>query len=247
MSSSLLSLYHCRHCPIVEAFLPPCLLLFFSSLYSSSSIKLIPMSSISPEANSTRASLLQPLPTPRWGLKTGFGAFSVRASATIHADANTILDCLLETSSYPLWNGFVPRVTIPPFATSDLSTQETRLSLGCQFIEHVDMYGNGRPSGLIKMKLLMTTMEELEHDTGRGYKVVWLGQGYPDWALRSERVHIISRNQDGTCAYEVWETFSGPLAILVKLFVGKVLVKRFEQWNQDLKTHVQGMFHTPKK
>ena len=108
------------------------------------------------------------------------------------------------------------------------------------------MYGSGRSSGLIKMKLLMTTMEELEQNTDRGYKVVWLGQGYPDWALRSERVHIISRIEDGTSAYEVWETFSGPLAFLVRLFVGKTLVKRFRQWNQELKNHVQGMSHTSK-
>ena len=108
------------------------------------------------------------------------------------------------------------------------------------------MYGNGRSSGLIKMKLLMTTMDELEQNTGRGYKVVWLGQGYPDWALRSERVHIIARDEDGTSAYEVWETFSGPLAFLVRLFVGKILVKRFRQWNQELKSHVQGISHAPK-
>ena len=95
------------------------------------------------------------------------------------------------------------------------------------------------------MKLLMTTMEELEQNTSRGYKVVWLGQGYPDWALRSERVHVISREEDDTSVYEVWETFSGPLAFLVRLFVGKTLVKRFRQWNQDLKMHVQGTSHKP--
>ena len=201
------------------------------------------MSSISPEADSGSATafLLEPLPTPRWGSQTGFGAFSVRAMAMIRAAPDTVLDCLLDTSTYPVWNGFVPAVTLPSVPASDPSFPNSHLRVGHQFIEHVDMYGNGRSSGLVKMKLLMTTMEELGQSNGQGYKVVWLGQGYPDWALRSERVHMISQAEDGASTYEVWETFSGPLAFLVKLFVGKTLVKRFRQWNQELKTHVEGM------
>ena len=195
----------------------------------------------SPEADSATAFLLEPLPTPRWGSQTGFGAFSVRALVRVYAAPDAVLDCLLETSSYPVWNRFVPGVTFPHASTSDLSSAISRLGKGCQFVEHVDIYGNGRSSGLVKMKLLMTTMEESGHGASRGYKVVWLGQGYPDWALRSERVHSISQVEDGISTYEVWETFSGPLAFLVKLFVGKTLVKRFRQWNQELKDHVQGM------
>ena len=204
------------------------------------------MSSINPEADSATAFLLEPLPTPRWGSQTGFGAFSVRAFARIHAAPDAILDCLLETSSYPVWNRFVPGVTFPRASTSDPSSANRRLGVGCQFVEHVDMYGNGRSSGLINMKLLVTTMEELGYENGRSYKVVWLGQGYPDWALRSERVHKISQVEDGISIYEVWETFSGPLAFLVRLFVGKTLVKRFRQWNQELKIHVQCMPHKSK-
>lgn len=204
------------------------------------------MSFISAEADSATAFILEPLPTPRWGSQSGFGAFSVRAFARIHAAPDVVLDCLLETSSYPVWNRFVPGITFPHASISDPRSLNSRLGVGCQFVEHVDMHGNGRSSGLVKMKLLMTAMEELGHGAGPGYKVVWLGQGYPDWALRSERVHNISQVEDGISTYEVWETFSGPLAFLVRLFVGKTLVKRFRQWNQELKIHAQGTSHRSK-
>ncbi|KAL8738328.1 MAG: hypothetical protein Q9181_000871 [Wetmoreana brouardii] len=195
------------------------------------------------EAGPARASLLDaPLETPHWGRQRG-SAFTVRAFTTIHAAPAAVLEALLETARYHAWNRFVPRVTFPNASTSS----DGRLREGLLFVEHVDMYGNGRPSGLVKMKLLMTTLEEMEHNSGRSYMVVWLGRGYPDWALRSERVHVISPNADGTSTYDVWETFSGPLALLVKLFVGKVLVRRFKQWNQELKTYVEGRAHAANK
>ncbi|KAL8704692.1 MAG: hypothetical protein Q9201_002154 [Fulgogasparrea decipioides] len=192
------------------------------------------------EAGGARASLLDaPLETPHWGRQRG-SAFTVHAVAKIHTAPAVVLEALLETFNYQSWNRFVPLVTFPNASTS---SSDGRLRKGLLFVEHVDMYGNGRPSGLVKMKLLMTTLEETEHDSGRSYMVVWLGKGYPDWALRSERVHVISPNANGTSTYDVWETFSGPLALLVKLFVGKTLVRRFKQWNKELKTYVEGRAH----
>ena len=80
---------------------------------------------------------------------------------------------------------------------------------------------------------------------------MWLGKRYPDWALRSERVHEIYRTSDGgdgegesggggETVYDVYETFSGPLAWFVRVFVGKALVRRFGQWNGELKGFVEG-------
>lgn len=186
------------------------------------------------------AGLFPPIPTPKWGSQSGTGAFSIRAVAAIHSPPDAVLESLLDTSTYPDWNRFVPRVEFPHASDPDLSSSDRHLREGLTFTEHVDMYGNGRPSGLVRMRLLMTTLEEAGEGTDRSYKVVWLGKGYPDWALRSERVHVISPNDDGTSTYDVWETFSGPLAVLVKIFVGKALVKRFRQWNEELKAYVQG-------
>lgn len=101
------------------------------------------------------------------------------------------------------------------------------------------MAGRGR-STFVKMKLLMTTLDKMNEPDKNGFKVVWLGKGYPDWALRSERVHdIYEQDEGGGTIYDVYETFSGPLAWVVKLFVGSTLVKRFRQWNGELKVFVE--------
>ncbi len=103
------------------------------------------------------------------------------------------------------------------------------------------MAGRGR-STIVKMKLLMTTLDEMNEPDRKGFKVVWLGKGYPDWALRSERVHeIYEEGAGGGTVYDVYETFSGPLAWAVKFFVGSTLVKRFGQWNVELRAFVEGM------
>lgn len=196
-----------------------------------------------------QASLIQPaLPTPHWGPQTG-SAFTVRATVAINATPDAILDTLLNTAEYPRWNNFVPRVTI----TTNGNDVKSRLAQGVTFTEHVDMFGNGRPSGMIKMKLVMTTLQDHlqggHHQSqenagaqarGERYTVVWLGRALPDWALRSERVHKIMVDGDGGGAmYDVYETFSGVLAGVTRLVVGKALVKRFGQWNEELKGYVE--------
>ena len=60
------------------------------------------------------------------------------------------------------------------------------------------------------------------------------GKQYPDCALRSERVHEIFE-KDGVTVYDVYEALSGPLAWAVRVCVGGMLVRRFKQWNVELK------------
>ena len=85
----------------------------------------------------------------------------------------------------------------------------------------------------------MTKLEDMSEEGKKGSRAVWLGKGYPDWALRSERVHEIWEGEEGT-VYDVYETFSGPLAWAVRVFVGGALVRRFGQWNGELKDFVEG-------
>lgn len=172
------------------------------------------------------SSLVNPIPTPYWGSQSG-SAFTVRATTTIQAPVQLVLHTLLDTNTWPKWNKFVPK--------ADLSNSDGKLRPGIPFTEHVDMKGRGKPSRT--MDLTMTTLEELR-DERRGFKVVWVGKSYPDWALRSERVHDVYET-DGHAVYDVYETFSGPLAYVVKIFAGKALVERFGQWNMELKEYVE--------
>lgn len=99
------------------------------------------------------------------------------------------------------------------------------------------------------MKLVMTTLQDHHqsqddagaHARGERYTVVWLGRALPDWALRSERVHRIMVDEGGGgVTYDVYETFSGVLAGVTRLVVGRALVERFAQWNEELKGYVEG-------
>lgn len=188
---------------------------------------------------SVKSELIPPIPTPYWGSQSG-ASFTVRATTTINARPQPVLDALLDTSTWPAWNNFVPRASLSN-PSKDSSDDASRLHPGTVFTEHVDMAGRGR-STIVKMKLLMTTLDEMNESERRGVKVVWLGKGYPDWALRSERVHEIYEEDDGGggTVYDVYETFSGPLAWAVRFFVGGTLVKRFGQWNGELKAFVEG-------
>lgn len=183
-----------------------------------------------------KAEQTAPVPTPHWGAQSG-PAFTIRATTIVKARAASVLDALLNTSTWPLWNNFVPRASLSkPPSNSDTPN---RLCPGIIFTEHVDMAGKGR-STIVKMKLLMTTLDELNAPGRRGYRVVWLGKGYPSWALRSERVHEIYEDHiGGETTYDVYETFSGPLAWAVRIFVGNILVKRFGQWNGELRDYVE--------
>lgn len=184
--------------------------------------------------DNVKAELIPPIPTPHWGSQSG-AAFTIRATTTITARPQPVLDALLDTPTWPQWNNFVPRASI-----SDSSKDFHRLHPRTLFTEHVDMAGRGR-STIVKMKLLMTTLDESHEPARNGFQVVWLGKGYPDWALRSERVHEIYEEEGGRgTIYNVYETFSGPLAWAVKFFVGVTLVKRFRQWNGELKAFVEG-------
>ena len=180
--------------------------------------------------------LVAPMPTPHWGSQGG-AAFSITATTTIKARPQIILDTLLNTSLWPKWNNFVPRASL--YSPSDSSSDHKKLKPGVLFTEHVDMAGRGR-STIVKMKLLMTSLDEMKDPERLGFKVVWLGKGYPDWALRSERVHqIYTTGTDEQTHYDVHETFSGPLAWFVNILLGKILVKRFGQWNEELKNFVE--------
>ena len=188
--------------------------------------------------NKVSAELIPPIPTPHWGVQSG-ASFTVRAATIISARPQPVLDTLLDTSTWPQWNNFVPRASL--LDTAKDSNELNRLKAGTLFKEHVDMAGRGR-STVVKMKLLMTILDEINEPDKKGFKVVWLGKGYPDWALRSERVHeIYEETGTGRTIYNVYETFSGPLAWAVKFFVGATLVDRFGQWNDELRAFAEGI------
>ena len=133
-------------------------------------------------SSTVEASILPPIKTPHWGQQSSlFGAFAVHASNTIQAPADRIISALLETANWPHWNLFVPS------ADTDLPAGLSgRLSPGTFFTEHVDMSGKGKASRLQKMWMMSEEAiapTEENKSRGKGYRVVWVGKQFPDWAL----------------------------------------------------------------
>jgi len=193
----------------------------------------------------TSSKLLQnPLPTPHWGFQPS--GFTVQAiTKSIQASPQQVLDALVNTKQYPQWNNFVPKIDIQKATIDSTLINTDTLDQGAVFIEHVDMFGHGKPSGLIKIKLRVSMLEHLDatdESTMRreGFRMVWLNTIAPTWVLRSERVHLIYTESDseGT-VYECYETFSGLFGWLTKVLVGAALVKRFAQWNEECRMWVE--------
>lgn len=195
-----------------------------------------------------KSALVSPLPTPSY--PTG-GVFSVLAQTTIAASPVNVLLALLDTSSYPKWNTFIPRVTISADPSSMTFRTEvskripsrsaggaTLLAVGTEVIFDVHMKGPDNPSRASAEQV--TVVEELK-DGRRGYRVAWKMMGWGDRMLRAERVNEIVEAADGHTTYRTWETFAGPMAYVVKIATGKDLVARFQDWATDLTKYVEGM------
>lgn len=187
----------------------------------------------------TSSTLLQnSLPTPHWGFQPS--GFTVQAiTKSIQATPQQVLDTLVDTTQYRQWNNFVPKIVIRGTTIHSNRPDTITLYHNAVFTEHIDMFGHGKPSGLVKVNLKVIILGPWDpSDTSvsrqAGVQMVWLNTLVPTWLLRSERVHRIyeGRDSDGT-TYECFETFSGALAWLTRVCVGAALIKRFAQWNEE--------------
>lgn len=81
----------------------------------------------------------------------------------------------------------------------------------------------------------------IDHDN---YRVAWESAPTllrPSVLLRTERWQILTEGPDGKTKYESFEVFSGPLAYLVKLFVGSGLKLGFKAFADSLKERVESL------
>ena len=109
------------------------------------------------------------------------------------------------------------------------------LAVGVRLTEHYYMRGHGKwPSGPQGMEVVNVDGQVSE---GNGYRIVFRNTSWPPWLLWSERVQEVREEGKG-CVYVTWDTFGGPLARVVKLG-GGLLVDRFRDWAEDLKTFAE--------
>ncbi|ETS77653.1 hypothetical protein PFICI_09715 [Pestalotiopsis fici W106-1] len=191
------------------------------------------------------------IPTPTLG--TG-GSGSVVFSTAIAATPARCLEIVLNPTTYPSWNKWVPRVVVTsasptsapsvlPESLAQLATSQQLLVPGTKFCFEVHMDPDS--ASFRKTDLEVTVLEAFEEqqrggsdgehgDSRKGWRVVWKTQGDP-WYLRAERVQEFLEDGAGGCLYTNYETFHGPLTFAVKTFVGKQLMAGLTLWMNGLK------------
>lgn len=73
-----------------------------------------------------------------------------------------------------------------------------------------------------------------------GYRAAWETAGYmPAWLLHAERWQTLTALPNGKTRYDAVEVFSGPIAYLVKLFVGSALKEGFQAMAETMKERAE--------
>ena len=127
-----------------------------------------------------RASIVRPLPSHCSGAQSSksFGAFTVRAISGIRAPADMVVHAIVETGTWPLWNGFHPSADVKD---STIFVEDTALIPGSFFTAHVDMSGKGKAKRAQKMRMISKeTIKPTEENAnkGKGVRIVWIGKQY---------------------------------------------------------------------
>ncbi|KAI0102811.1 hypothetical protein GGR51DRAFT_526278 [Nemania sp. FL0031] len=176
------------------------------------------------------------------------GVFSVACSTTISGPALLCLEKVLDLSSYPTWNTFIPTASlttpgsIPPSLSPEVRALAERpgyISPGAKVRFNAVMVPGGSSRAV---DLEVTFLETFESADGkRGYRVVWKALGTPHFLLHSERVQEFVEDvaEDGSAVtrYACWETFGGLLGYVLPK---AQLEDGFGRWMEGLKKVVEG-------
>ncbi|OJJ48629.1 hypothetical protein ASPZODRAFT_130729 [Penicilliopsis zonata CBS 506.65] len=201
--------------------------------------------------------VLPPKPTPTISVSD---TVNYTSSATfIAAPAAAVWDALIDTSTWPTWNVFCPRVTIheqPGEEGSDGQSLSPVLQNGTRLTFHVRMDPTSDKCtdvALVIMEFEPPTKSDdgnnnnNEPTTSSSGRIVWgidpMAKGaMPGFLLKAERVHTLSEVEvEGRRGTEVqnWEAQAGYLAYLVRWKYGDQLVIVFRKWVEGLKKYVE--------
>lgn len=185
--------------------------------------------------------------------------FYIQSSTHIDAPIQDVWQALTDTSTWPRWNRFVPRVTVREQPTSE-TIDYTVLRAGTRFNFHVNMYPESDPSPQPQKRDLRATNLQVIHcepppspsspsnNASKKAKIVWASDAAADGLIMSslltaERVHELEEVEvDGKTMTAVhnWEAQVGLLAYLVKWLFGARLRSNFGIWESGLRGFVEG-------
>jgi len=167
----------------------------------------------------------------------------IGSSTTTTAPSTQIWAALTNTSTWPDWNSFVPRVTIRSQPDQN-STLSPILQTGTKVTFHVRMDPTStKPQAATDVSLVITECVAPDTQTGIPGRIVWVADydapgAMPRSLLTAERVHEV-RDVEGGTEVRNWECQVGWLAYMVKWMYGAKLQRNFELWMEDLKKFVE--------
>ncbi|KAH6616695.1 hypothetical protein C7974DRAFT_416812 [Boeremia exigua] len=190
--------------------------------------------------------------------------FAITGSARINAPASFVFATLLDTSTYPKWCTFVPKVVISELPSSvardpsdGAESKSAELRLGTKFTFFAVMGNPGSkqtpthliisdvstpsepssyiPSATLEASPIYTT------DLSNVYRVAWKGDKIDFFAkgLTTERFHEVIVRGEGECEVRTWEVMGGMLAHTVKWLYRKTLERKFDEWCTELRTFTE--------
>ena len=191
----------------------------------------------------------------------GSDAISYIASSIFtYAPSQTVWETLIDTSTWPSWNTFCPRVTIrdqPPTTAPRPGSDQTAPTLssvlqqGTRMTFHVHMDPASQEEQ--DVHLVVTEFQPPNATMRKPGRISWgvdptASGTLPQFLLRAERVHEVAEVEreeaDGTrtAGTEVrnWEVEAGWVAYAVRWKYGELLQGVFETWVHDLKGYVEG-------
>jgi len=153
----------------------------------------------------------------------------IRLEAPIKASAEATWNKLIDTSTWPEWNPFVPEATVVDASGAAHSSQVLKLDSLIDFVPVLN--GKKYPT-----KQKVTVFEQPSSDEGKKiYRVSWATQSYPSLLLSTHRFNEIEEVNASECIYRTGEDQWGPLAYITKMLFGTLVEQGIRDWVNGLK------------
>ncbi len=142
------------------------------------------------------------------------------AEITIDAPIEAVWATLIDLNAYDTWNPFTYKVEIDQVAVGQVLSFSVRMS-----------------KRYIRRQLEIIKVIDAPH------LLVWTPPpGKPGQPVRHQ---LLTELRDGRTRYQTWESFSGILGIIVRLFFLKAVQRGFTDMANALKVHVEGQKKSP--
>jgi len=209
--------------------------------------------------------------TTAWPPKDGLTSIVVPKGDTImtsvgnikiNAPASVVYEVVRNVADYSYWNTFVPNVTVLS-QPDGISNDSKVLEKDTTFVFHVVM-DSSKPNQVTDVQLRVTdtsTPQQLSDyipqnilqedgsftaDLTKVYRISWKSEGsFISRGLKTERFHEIVAVGDNECEVRTWENQGGLLAHTVKWLYKSTLMKKFQEWCDDLKKISESKVQAP--